>query len=287
MVGRFMPADCLKRAPGPGGRTQPHNPILTMYLSAEVITKAACLYAAAAGVCLCTVPPQPMPSNKLREKYDNPPASADGESFPADQPASIHSPPSPRVDYKAASATFGLSYFPYIFSAWVVFMSTIDTFHALDLFPQVMPVNHTTTARVFNPQLIIGLSLTIPFSGLRFTAFHTLGRFFTYQLAILPNHKLVTHGVYSYVRHPSYTAVPFVFVGVLLTVTAPGSVVYDYLGVYTTRKLMIVLALAITRGTYVFMCRADVEDQVLRKEFGKDWEEWARVVRYKFIPGIL
>lgn len=50
---------------------------------------------------------------------------------------------------------------------------------------------------------------------------------------------------------------------------------------------MIVLALATTRGTYVFMCRADVEDQVLRKEFGKEWEEWAQTVRYKFIPGIL
>ncbi|KAF9791231.1 hypothetical protein BJ322DRAFT_991164, partial [Thelephora terrestris] len=135
--------------------------------------------------------------------------------------------------------------------------------------------------------LVAGLTLIISFSALRFAAFQTLGRLFTYQLSILPDHKLVTHGVYSYVRHPSYTAVPFVFAGVLLTATAPGSVLHDYLGADTTRKLVIVLALAIARGTYVFMCRADVEDQVLRKEFGKDWEEWARVVRYKFIPGVL
>ena len=258
-----------------------------MYLSAETITKSTCLYVAAIGVCLCTVPPQPIPPNKLQEKFNDQPPTTDGESCSADQPAVIHSPTLPRFDYKAASATFSLSYFPYIFSTWVVFMSTLDTIHGLDLLPQIMPVDHTTTARAFNAQLIIGLALTTIFSALRFTAFQTLGRFFTYQLSILPDHKLVTYGVYSYVRHPSYTAVPFVFVGVLLTVTAPGSVLYDYLGVNATRKLMIVLALAIMRGTYVFMRRAETEDQVLQKEFRKEWEEWARKVPYKFIPGVL
>jgi len=166
-------------------------------------------------------------------------------------------------------------------------MSTLDTLHALDLFPQIMPIDHTTTARTLNTQLIIGLTLTTAFSAFRWAAFQTLGKFFTYQLSILPDHKLVKHGLYSYVRHPSYTAVPFVFSGVLLTVTAPGSVVYDYLGIDLTRKLMVVLALVITRITYVFMCRAEIEDQVLRKEFGKEWEEWTRTVKYKFIPGVL
>ena len=156
------------------------------------------------------------------------------------RPAVIRSPTSPRFDSKAKSATFGLSYFPYIFSAWVVFMSTFDTFHSLDLWPRYMPVGHTTGAQTLNAQLIVGLALTTAFSALRFAAFQTLGRVFTYQLTILPDHKLVTHGLYSYVRHP-----------------------------------------------YVFMCRAETEDQVLRKEFGKEWEDWARIVKYKFIPGVL
>lgn len=257
-----------------------------MHISAKVIAKVACLYGAAFGVCICTVPPQPVPSNELREKY-NPSTSPDGESCPSDHPVVARSPASPRFDYRAASAKFGLSYFPYLFSTWVVAMNTLDAIHALDLFPQIMPVDHTTAARRFDVRLVIGLILVISFSALRYAAFRTLGKLFTYQLSIHPGHKLVTHGVYSYVRHPSYTAVPFVFAGVLLTVTAPGSVLYDYLGADATRKLMIVLAVAIARGTYVFMCRADVEDQVLRKEFGKEWEEWARVVRYKFIPGVL
>jgi len=230
------------------------------------------------------MPPQPIPPAELREKYEDP---STGEGASADKPAVTRSPSPSRFDYKAATATFALSYFPYIFSAWVAFMSTLDTFHTLDLFPQIMPVDHTTASQTLNPQLIAGLAVATASSAFRVTAFRTLGRFFTYQLAILPDHKLVTHGLYSWVRHPSYTAVPFVYAGVLLTITAPGSVLYDCLGVDSTRKLMAVLALAIARGTYVFICRAEIEDQVLQKEFGKEWEEWARVVRYKFIPGVL
>ena len=258
-----------------------------MYLSAEAIAKSTWLYVAAIGVCLCAIPPQPIPPEKLRKKFSDSLTAPSGESCSADQPTVARSSTSPRFDYKAASVTFSLSYFPYIFSTWVVFMSTLDTFHTFDLLPQIMPVDHTTAARAFNTQLIVGLALTTAFSALRFAAFQTLGRFFTYQLSILPDHKLVTYGLYSYVRHPSYTAVPFVFTGVLLTVTAPGSVLCDWLGIDPTRKLMAVLALGIVRGTYVFMCRAEIEDQVLRKEFGREWEEWARVVRYKFIPGVI
>ena len=166
-------------------------------------------------------------------------------------------------------------------------MSTLDTLHTLDLFPQVIPVKHTTAARAFNAQLIIGLVLTTTSSALRVVAFRNLGRFFTYQLTILSDHKLVTHGLYSYVRHPSYTALLFALVGVFSTVTAPGSVLHDFLGVKFTRKLMVMLALGVASLVPLMIRRANVEDQVLRKEFGKEWEEWARVVRYKFIPGVL
>jgi protein-S-isoprenylcysteine O-methyltransferase Ste14 len=201
---------------------------------------------------------------------------------------SIHLPTFLRFDYEAAITKFIVSYIPYIISTCVAFMSTLDTFHALDLFPQIMPVEHTTTARAFNAQLIIGLVLTTAFSALRVIAFKNLGKFFTYQLSILPDHKLITHGLYSYIRHPSYTALVSVYVGVSLMVTAPGSTLYDYLGDKSTEKLVVVLALGIASLVVPWAVRrADVEDRVLRKEFGKEWEEWARVVRYKFVPGVL
>ncbi|KAF9644887.1 hypothetical protein BDM02DRAFT_829359, partial [Thelephora ganbajun] len=49
--------------------------------------------------------------------------------------------------------------------------------------------------------------------ALRLFSFRTLGRHFTYQLAILPSHKLVTTGPYAYIRHPSYVALPLIVSG--------------------------------------------------------------------------
>ena len=253
-----------------------------MYLSAEVIAKTACLCIAATSLCFSMVPPHPKPTDKFRKKYDNSSPSSDKRHAVSNSTATRW----PRFDYNAASTAFGTSYFPYLLSIFVSVMTALDVFHALDLFAPFMPVN-TPSSRMFNVQLIIGLAFTIIFSALRFTTFISLGRLFTYQLSILPDHKLITHGLYSCVRHPSYTAIVFIYTGAMLTITAPGSVLHDSLGTESTRKLMVTLVLAITYGTYLFIHRAGIEDQVLRKEFGQEWDEWARVVKYRFIPGLL
>jgi len=256
-----------------------------MHLSAEAITKSVWLCVAAVVACLSIVPPQPAPSDELRKKYDNPITVSDSESRSAGH--LTRSPISPRFDYETVAMTFVLSYLPYIYSALVVFMATLDTFHTLDLFPQAMPIAHTTAARRFNRQLLVGLVFATFSSTLRLLAFQTLGRFFTFQLAILPKHKLITHGLYSYARHPSYTAVIFGNAGLVLTFTAPGGVLNDYLGANSAMRLMVAQVLSLGGVAYMLTCRAEIEDRVLREEFGKEWEEWARVVRYKFVPGVL
>ena len=225
------------------------------------------------------LPPQPKPSKKFQEKFN--------DSLTASNYGNLSAAALPRFDYKAAIAKFTVSYFAYLFLTWVVCMSTLDTIHALDLFSSIMPVDHTTASRKINTQLMIGCILTTASTAFRFLAFRTMGKQFTYQLAILPDHKLVTHGIYAYCRHPSYIALPFIFAGVLLTTTAPGGVLYDYLGIDSMRKLMIMLAFAAARGSYELVVRAEVEDQVLQKEFGKEWEEWAYKVPYRFIPYLL
>lgn len=258
-----------------------------MYFSAGVISKTICLCAAATGVCLGILPPQPTPPDEFGEKYTDPSASPHGEGYSAGHPIATRLLKFLRFDYNAASRTSFLSYFPYLFSTSAVFMSTLDIFHTLGLFPQIIPIEHTAAARTFNGQLIIGLTLTVTSSAARLVAFQNLGRFFTYRLSILPDHKLITHGLYSHVRHPSYTAILTLIAGVSLTVTAPGSVLYDSLGVESTRKLMTVIAVVIAVLTRLAVHRTGIEDQVLREEFKEEWEGWARVVKYKFIPGVL
>lgn len=250
-----------------------------MFLSPEAVTKSAWLYIATIGACISALPPQPAPPKEFREKYNDPSPTSGGKNS--------SSAVSPQIDYKAARTSFGLNYYPYLFAVWTMAMGTLEAFHTLDLFPQIMPVGHTTTARTFNVQLIAGILLTIASAGLRIAAFHSLGKLFTYHLSIFPEHKLVTNGVYAYCRHPSYTATPFIHWGVLLVITAPGSVLYDYLGVDWMKILITVLGLLVVSVSYVYVGRAELEDQVLRREFGKEWEEWARKVPYKFIPYLI
>lgn len=51
---------------------------------------------------------------------------------------------------------------------------------------------------------------------------------------------------------------------------------------------MIVLPAVVSVGLTLLMYfrRPGVEDDLMRKEFGKKWEEWAKVVRYRLIPGV-
>lgn len=50
----------------------------------------------------------------------------------------------------------------------------------------------------------ICLALILIFGTMRITAYRQLGRDFTYELA--PPRKLITTGLYRYIRHPSYSA---------------------------------------------------------------------------------
>jgi protein-S-isoprenylcysteine O-methyltransferase len=50
---------------------------------------------------------------------------------------------------------------------------------------------------------VAGIVLMIIGIAMRYAAIRTLGRFFLNEVALLPNHPLVTHGIYGSLRHPS------------------------------------------------------------------------------------
>ena len=137
-----------------------------------------------------------------------------------------------------------------------------------------------------NLQFVSGTLVTALGSILRIASFRSLGKHFTYQLAILPSHKLVTSGPYAYIRHPSYAALPLIAVGCASSLTSSGTVLCGWVGASNTDTLFLGSLTLTTFVSWVFLKRAEAEDRVLREEFGKEWEEWARVVKYKFIPGL-
>ncbi|RDB30415.1 Protein-S-isoprenylcysteine O-methyltransferase B [Hypsizygus marmoreus] len=138
------------------------------------------------------------------------------------------------------------------------------------------------------PLSTVGMILIISGSLLRVHCFRTMGRFFTFKIGLRDNHQLVTWGPYSVVRHPSYTGVFGMYIGIVLWYGSPGSWVREsglletvlgkaIIGSFAT--VIMVSLVAVTRRTWE-------EDKLLSSAFGEKWDEWARRVPYRLIPGI-
>ena len=63
--------------------------------------------------------------------------------------------------------------------------------------------------------------MTIVGLVLRNLAVHTLGEHFSHQLSYRPPSKLVMHGIYSVLRHPSYTGFFYYSLGTQLLLLNP------------------------------------------------------------------
>jgi len=77
--------------------------------------------------------------------------------------------------------------------------------------------NYFKVGNVFSVGLgVVGLLLGVLGLIIRYSAFTTLGRFFTRTLREAEDHKLVTNGIYKHIRHPGYLSDMLIFIGVAL-----------------------------------------------------------------------
>ncbi|KAI1790994.1 hypothetical protein LXA43DRAFT_1013980 [Ganoderma leucocontextum] len=120
-------------------------------------------------------------------------------------------------------------------------------------------------------------------------SYDALGRLFTYELAVLEGHRLQTSGPYAIVRHPSYTALLAATVGILVIHFSPGSYLFES-GALQAQAGVAVMAgvwgLLVANFSRVTLMRIPREDAVMKREFGKEWDEWAKKTPYKLIPFI-
>ncbi|EPQ56976.1 ICMT-domain-containing protein [Gloeophyllum trabeum ATCC 11539] len=143
-------------------------------------------------------------------------------------------------------------------------------------------------ALTLTPALFAGTALALFGTYLRGACFRTLGKLFTFELAIRKDHRLVTEGPYSFVRHPSYTAGLLTFVGVNFVFFGPGSWFWEC-GVAHTRAGQVFSAAVALNAVWTvgFIAqRTVVEDRTLREQFGAQWDEWAARVPYRLFPFI-
>lgn len=122
-------------------------------------------------------------------------------------------------------------------------------------------------------------------AAIRLACYRTLGRYFTWELTLQKDQRLVTSGPYSIVRHPSYVGSWLLSIGSILMHLSPGGWVYECLsGAPLSNALMVAWGVWNIIVPSILTTRVNREDEVLRKEFGEEWKAWARKTPYKLIP---
>jgi len=119
--------------------------------------------------------------------------------------------------------------------------------------------------------------------------YNALGNMFRWEVSIQKAHKLVTTGPYSLVRHPSYTGMIFVTAGYISFAFAKGTILQECIIPSYKWVIALIWFLAIFRvGVAIWLSfRTIEEDQLLKKEFGEEWDKWAAKTRYRLIPYII
>jgi protein-S-isoprenylcysteine O-methyltransferase Ste14 len=114
----------------------------------------------------------------------------------------------------------------------------------------------------------LGLSLSILGNGIWFWGYQTLGRFYSQELVIYQGHQLVERGPFRFVRHPMYTGLILVYVGIGWAVQSWAAVVLTSLA-----------------ATMLPAYRIPVEEKTLISEFGEQYMSYSKRVK-RLIPFI-
>ncbi|GJE94453.1 isoprenylcysteine carboxylmethyltransferase family protein [Phanerochaete sordida] len=136
------------------------------------------------------------------------------------------------------------------------------------------------------PYWLAGCFAMIAGSVLRLWCFRTLGRLFTWELAVKKDHALVTSGPYAVVRHPSYTGNILIGAGILLCYFGPGSWYTECVGWETwgSRAFTALWSAWVLAIPTTLSARTPTEDEILHKKFGDEWEMYAKRTPYRLIP---
>lgn len=113
------------------------------------------------------------------------------------------------------------------------------------------------------------MGLLVAGGALRWVAIISLGRFFTVDVAVHRDHRVITNGPYRYVRHPSYT-------GALLQVLGLAMGLASWVS-----ALVLIVPIGATLAYRIF-----VEEQALRQSLGTEYDDYCKVTP-RLIPFFL
>ena len=113
----------------------------------------------------------------------------------------------------------------------------------------------------------LGLLLIPAGLALREWAIIKLGRFFSRTVQLEAGHKIITDGPYRWIRHPSYTGMILIYLGIAFALGT-------WLGVFLTLGLML----------GAIMYRISIEEKVLIEAFGAAYRDYSKRT-WRLFPG--
>jgi len=139
---------------------------------------------------------------------------------------------------------------------WVAIFTAVGVTVAFDLSKKgVVPVGTYLLS-------VCGFALIIAGLAIRWAAILSLRKYFTSDVSIQSDHRLLTSGIYGVVRHPAYTGTLLSFFGLGLS--------------YASWLSTVVIFIPIL---FAFLYRIRVEEQALAAHFGDAYTAYARRVK--------
>lgn len=132
----------------------------------------------------------------------------------------------------------------------------------------------------------MGFILLSAGSALRWMCFQRLGSFYTFELSVKSNHKLITQGPYSIVRHPGYSGAMLASCGVIMLQVGRGSWLLEC-GARNSwlwpslEAFHLIVTVVFAVGLFG---RCKAEDAVMEAHFKGDWVQWSQRTRYRMFP---
>ena len=104
----------------------------------------------------------------------------------------------------------------------------------------------------------IGLTIEMGGIGIAIWSRRRLGANWSGEVRLASGHQLVRSGPYAYIRHPIYTGVLLMYVGVMLV----------------SGEIHALIAVAVI--VLAYLRKIALEEKLLSEHFGSDWDAWRR-----------
>jgi len=129
-------------------------------------------------------------------------------------------------------------------------------------------IGATKIGRMYVWDTFFGIGMVIFVIGLliRIHSILTLKQYFTYSVATVENHKIITTGLYKFIRHPGYLGQIIVFLGISISISNWISILF----------MMIPVSIG-------YLYRINIEENFLSEQLGEDYQFYRERTK-KIIP---